>query len=324
MNIEEQLRFLKFSPESFAAKCGPLSALSLKTFQLNIGLWCNQACRHCHVDSSPIRTEQMTRNIVDQCLSAMDSISTLEYVDITGGAPEGHREFRYLVQQVKKRGLKIIDRCNLTILSEPGQEDLAEFLAEYGVEIVSSLPHFSEKKTNKQRGNGVFEKSIDGLLKLNALGYGIDENRPLHLVYNPSGILLSGNQEELEKEFKKQLDKKFGIKFNSLYCINNIPVNRYLESLIRSGKYDLYMQTLVDAFNPTTITGLMCRHQINVSWDGHVYDCDFNQMLQLPSQKVMHIKDFDFQSYLNRDIILKNHCFGCTAGAGSSCGGELV
>jgi radical SAM/Cys-rich protein len=274
------------------------------------------------VDASPIRTEMMSKEIMDLCLRVIGSTPQIKTVDITGGAPEGNPHFTYLVEQVRKLGKHIIDRCNLTILEEPGNEYLYDFLASNEVEVCSSLPYFAESQTDKQRGDGVFRKSIIAIQKLNKLGYGKDLT--LNLVYNPVGLFLSSSQKQLEREFKENLSKKFGIIFNQLYCINNLPINRFLAALVRAGKFETYMDTLVNSYNPQTLDGLMCRHQISVGYDGKVYDCDFNQMLELESKPFSHIRDFNLESFLNRDIVVANHCYGCTAGAGSSCGGELA
>lgn len=300
-----------------------LKADSVKIFQINIGKWCNQACRHCHVDASPLRRESMSRAVAERCVQLI-SHPSVETVDLTGGAPEGHEQFKYLVEQSKKLGKKVIDRCNLTILSEPGFEWLPEFLAEHRVEVVSSLPHFAARRTDKQRGNGVFESSIAGLQKLNSLGYGLSQELPLHLVYNPSGILLSASQTELQREFKTKLAEAYDISFHELYCINNLPVNRFLESLVRAEKFETYMESLLEAFNPGTIEGLMCRHQVSISHDGGLYDCDFNQMLGMKIPVAQDVFDLHLDDLKSRPIATANHCFGCTAGAGSSCGGELV
>ncbi|MCG6139092.1 arsenosugar biosynthesis radical SAM (seleno)protein ArsS [Leptospira mtsangambouensis] len=324
MNVSEQHSTLRsFSGKSFQETIGKtIPARSLKVFQINLGRWCNQACRHCHVDASPIRTEVMDRATVDLCLDLISKIPEIETVDITGGAPEGNPNFKYLVEEVSKLGKRVMDRCNLTILEEPGYEWLYDFLVAHKVEIVSSLPSVMESTTDNQRGKGVFQKSITALKKLNALGYGT--TLPINLVYNPNGLFLSSGQVQLEKEYKDTLFKKYGIVFNQLFCINNLPINRFLASLVRAGKFEMYMETLVNAYNPATVAGLMCLDQISVGYDGSVYDCDFNQMLDLKSREVKHIKDFDLPTYLSREIVVANHCYGCTAGAGSSCGGEIV
>ncbi|BDA77370.1 radical SAM/Cys-rich domain protein [Leptospira kobayashii] len=329
MLVDEQMNILGSYPDSFGKQIrigtdakNPLTGLTLTTFQINVGKWCNQACKHCHVDASPIRTEMMSKETIDKCLAIIKSVPAIQTVDITGGAPEGNIHFRYLVEEARKLGKKIIDRCNLTILEEKGNEDLHEFLAANEVEVCSSLPYFSQSRTDQQRGDGVFNKSITALQKLNKLGYGT--RLPLNLVYNPVGVFLSSAQKQLEREFKENLDKKYGIVFNNLYCINNMPINRYLGALVRTGKFETYMETLVNAYNPMTLEGLMCRHQISVGYDGKIYDCDFNQMLELEAKPVSHVDHFDYETFVNRNIVVANHCFGCTAGAGSSCGGEVA
>lgn len=330
MKIDDQMKILTEDSPSFSdtlksSQGSPLlTASDVKIFQINIGKWCNQACRHCHVDASPARTESMSHEVAEQCIQLIRDNPSVETIDLTGGAPEGHEEFKFLVKEARALGKKVIDRCNLTILTEPGFEWLPEFLREHQVEVVSSLPHFAASRTDKQRGNGVFERSIQGLQILNELGFGSKAELPLHLVYNPSGILLSGSQSELQREFKTKLYDQYQVVFNDLYCINNIPVNRFLESLIRVGKYEEYLASLLEAYNPGTVEGLMCRHQVNVSWDGKMYDCDFNQMLDLPVEGQHHVFDRDLPSLSKRSIMTANHCYGCTAGAGSSCGGELV
>lgn len=327
LNSTEQLGVLGAQIEPFnkrAAQSGfaKITPTELTTFQINLGKWCNQACRHCHVDASPQRTEQMERTTLEKCLNIIEAIPSINTVDITGGAPEGHPLFRELVRRVRSMGKHTIDRCNLTILDEPGQEDLAEFLAENKVEIIASLPHFAAPRTDAQRGAGVFAKSIAALKKLNALGYG--REIPLNLVYNPSGVFLSGNQMQLEREFKEKLLAEHNIVFNNLYCINNMPINRFLFALERAGKTTAYLNTLANAFNPQTIPGLMCRSQISVGYDGRVYDCDFNQMLEIEAESVAHIDDFTPERFAARTIRTANHCYGCTAGSGSSCGGAVV
>ncbi|WCL50288.1 arsenosugar biosynthesis radical SAM (seleno)protein ArsS [Leptospira sp. GIMC2001] len=301
-----------------------LTPKMLEIFQVNLGKWCNQACHHCHVDASPIRTEMMDKETVDFCLDVIRKIDTIHTVDITGGAPEGNQHFRYLVEQLSDQSKNIIDRCNLTILETEGFEYLYKFLSSHTIELCCSLPFFSQSITDKQRGDGVFNKSITALKKLNDLGYGIDPNLKLNLVYNPSGLFVSSSQKQLEKEFKSKLLNDHGIVFNNLFCINNMPISRFLNALIRSNKFEFYMDALVNAFNPATIEGLMCRNQISVGYDGSIYDCDFNQMLDLKIKENSHIRNFDLDSFLSRKIITSSHCFGCTAGSGSSCGGEIA
>jgi radical SAM/Cys-rich protein len=264
----------------------------------------------------------MNHITAEKCIQLIKSIPSIETVDITGGAPEGNPEFTYLIKESKRLGKHVIDRCNLTILEEEGFEYLYEFLSSHRIEIIASLPHFAKSRTDNQRGKGVFDKSVIALQKLNKLGYGKDIS--LSLVYNPTGLFLSSSQLQLEREFKENLYEQFGIIFNNLYCINNLPINRFLNSLFNGGKFNEYMDILCTAYNPATLDGLMCRHQISVGYDGKIYDCDFNQMLEMPSEKVGHIDNFDLDHFLGRHIVLANHCFGCTAGAGSSCGGEIA
>eukprot|EP01135_Chromosphaera_perkinsii_P010144 Nk52_evm10s2039 gene=Nk52_evmTU10s2039 len=322
--------------------------------QLNIGLYCNQACNHCHVESSPRRTkEMMNRDTVDRCLDLFEASSDhLHTLDITGGAPELNSQFRYLVESFRLRfgnnsGKEIIDRCNLTVLREPGQEDLAEFLAAHQVKVVASLPCYSTKNVNLQRGSGVFERSIEGLLELNRLGYGITKEKNvdtcsnnnnsnsglvLDLVYNPIGAFLSPDQLSLEQKYKTELRSLFGIEFNNLFTITNMPIKRFADFLYRRGELKEYMDLLVRNFNPRAVEGLMCRDTISVRWDGEIYDCDFNQQLDLApfgkDNRAARLSVFDIDCVEDvwrlRRIGMDNHCFGCTAGMGSSCGGATA
>ncbi|NNE25343.1 MAG: radical SAM/Cys-rich domain protein [Saprospiraceae bacterium] len=296
-------------------------------FQINIGKLCNQACAHCHVDAGPDKKEEnMDRNILERCLEIISEIDATT-VDITGGAPEMNPHFRWFVQECRKLNKQVMVRCNLTIIvANKKYHDLPAFYAENNVQIVSSLPYFTKKRTDNQRGDGVFEDSIQALKMLNDIGYGKPESGLiLDLVYNPSGAFLPGPQADLEAQFKDQLDRRYGIVFNSLYAITNLPISRFLDYLIESENYVDYMQELSNAFNPGTIEGLMCRNTLSVSWDGFIYDCDFNQMLDLKSDIAKpHINDFDVNALKNRQIVTNQHCFGCTAGAGSSCGGEIA
>jgi len=297
-----------------------------RVLQLNVGKLCNLTCIHCHVNAGPKRKEIMTRETVDRILEWQER-ARLPVVDLTGGAPEMIPDFRYLVERM--RGMdcewQIIDRCNLTILLEPGYEGLAEFLKEHRVEIVASMPCYSPDNVNAQRGDGVFDASIAGLKLLNELGYGKDDSLPLHLVYNPNGPFLPPPQQELEADYKRELKKHFGIEFDNLYCITNLPVSRFASWLKHNGHYESYLQTLIDAFNPATVEGLMCRDTVNVSWKGEVFDCDFNQMvnLHIGGGGAAHLWDIDPRNLEGRPIRTAAHCFGCTAGAGSSCGGVL-
>lgn len=306
----------------------PFLPTSIEIFQMNVGKMCNQTCSHCHVDAGPDRKEIMTRETMERCLEIIAATPSIKTIDLTGGAPEMNPHFRWFVEECSKLGKQIIDRCNLTIIrANPKYHDLPEFLAKHKVQVVSSLPYFSKSRTDKQRGDGVFEDSIKALQMLNEVGYGKEgTGLELNLVYNPSGAFLPGNQISLEQEFKRQLQRRYDIVFNQLFAITNIPISRFLEYLLDSGNYEEYMEKLVDAFNPATVSGVMCRNTISIGWDGFVYDCDFNQMLDLKvaPKHTQHINDFDTEALLQRPIILNQHCYGCTAGAGSSCGGEVV
>jgi len=311
----------------FASKLegGVLKPLSLATLQINVGKLCNQTCKHCHVDAGPTRKEIMTRATMEQCLRALDSTPQIQVVDITGGAPEMNPDFRWLVEQVRERGRHVMVRCNLTIIeANEKYAGLPEFFARHGVEVVSSLPSFDAHVTDRQRGMGVFEKSIAALRKLNAAGYGVSENLKLHLVYNPNGAFLPGDQAELELEFKNRLLEQFGVRFHHLYTITNMPISRFKDYLITSGNYAPYMEKLHRQFNPEAAKTVMCRSMISVGWDGWLYDCDFNQMLELKVSPAMHISQFQTGPLLDRGIVLGSHCYGCTAGAGSSCGGATA
>jgi radical SAM/Cys-rich protein len=303
-----------------------LAPAKLDIFQLNIGKLCNQSCAHCHVDAGPDRTEVMPREVLEKCLAVIDEFS-IPTVDITGGAPELNPHFRWFVEQCSRLGCQIIDRCNLTIIvSNPKHHDLPQFFADHRVQLVCSLPHFNKLRTDHQRGDGVFEDSIRALHMLNEVGYGKEgSGLILDLVHNPSGAFLPGDQAVLELEFKRQLKRKYDIDFNHLYSITNLPISRFLNFLIESGNYEQYMEALIDAFNPATIPHLMCRNTISVSWDGYLYDCDFNQMLDLKvASSKNHIDHFDLDALQQRSIVVNQHCYGCTAGAGSSCGGALA
>ena len=303
-----------------------LRASAIDTLQINVGKLCNQACKHCHVDAGPSRTEIMTRDTVKQVLAAIRKFK-IPTVDITGGAPELNPSFRYLVRRSRNLGCHVIVRHNLTVMFEPGQEDLPQFFSDHQVELVSSLPYFLEQQTDAQRGRGVFQKSIEAMRRLNAVGYGLENSELiLNLVYNPVGAFLPPEQESIEADFKRELTNRHGISFNHLFTITNMPINRFLEYLRRSGNEERYMRKLVDAFNPLTVTGLMCRNLISVDWTGKLYDCDFNQMLDLgvSPELPQTIADFDPQKFARRRVMTGSHCFGCTAGAGSSCGGAVA
>ena len=301
--------------------------LPLKTLQINVGKLCNQVCLHCHVDAGPSKTkENMTEETAARLVKLASEYKNLETVDLTGGAPELNPHFRYLVTSFRELGLKVIDRCNLTVLFEKGQEDTPEFLAKNKVSVVASLPCYSQGNVDKQRGDGVFGQSIDALKRLNGVGYGRDEGLSLDLVYNPVGASLPPAQKVLEEDYKKRLQEDFGIVFNNLYTITNMPIKRFLFDLRRSGKYDSYMKLLSDNFNPQAASQVMCRSMISVGYDGGVYDCDFNQMLHLKTPKEVGsiFEVASLEEFSSGKILLKDHCFGCTAGAGSSCGGSLA
>jgi radical SAM/Cys-rich protein len=319
----------------------------LEIFQVNIGKLCNMTCRHCHVDSGPDRTEEnMDRAGVDACLAAIDRVlaqpdAALHTIDLTGGAPELNPNFEYLVDEAVARGLHVIDRCNLTILRTRRYRHLPAWLAEQGVEVACSLPHYRELNTDAQRGGGTYRKSIEALRALNEVGYGQgDPDRILTLVTNPVGAFLAAGQASMEVEWKAALEKNHGITFDRLFALNNMPISRYLEWLLEKGQVEAYLERLVSAFNPAAIDGLMCRNTLSVSWDGRLFDCDFNQMLEMEADvdaqrpeargtlvkdtDRMHVRDFDLAAWQARSVRVARHCYGCTAGAGSSCGGATT
>jgi len=304
-----------------------LKSSRVEILQVNLGKMCNQTCKHCHVDAGPDRKEIMDRETMQLCLDAVKK-SEIQTVDLTGGAPEMNPLFRWFVEELKKLNVSILVRCNLTIIvSNYKYHDLPEFYKKHHVTIISSLPHFSARRTDAQRGEGVFEKSVKALKMLNDVGYGIPgSGLELHLVYNPSGAFLPPSQSSLKKDFKQKLWDKYSIEFNDLYAITNMPISRFLDYLIQSGNYEAYMEKLVEAFNPGALAGLMCLNTLSVGWNGIVYDCDFNQMLDLPvaGEAMQHISKFDMNQLKDRNIVVNQHCYGCTAGAGSSCGGEIV
>jgi radical SAM/Cys-rich protein len=300
---------------------------ALDTLQVNLGYKCNQTCLHCHVNAGPDRKEVMSPATIDQVIAFLDA-SGATTIDLTGGAPELNPDFRRLVIAARERKVKVIDRCNLTILEEPGQEDLAAFLAEQGVEVVASLPCYSEDNVDKQRGKGVFDKSIRGLKTLNGLGYGEpDSGLTLNLVYNPQGPSLPPNQQKLEADYHRFLFDNFGVVFNQLFTITNMPIQRFGSTLISKGQFEQYMDLLVQSFVPANLDSVMCRNLISVDWQGHVYDCDFNQMLGLPLEHGdrlrPHLTDLMGHDLTGSPIVVRDHCYGCTAGQGSSCGGAL-
>ena len=299
----------------------------LTTVQVNLGYKCNQQCLHCHVNASPKRKELMTRETVDQVLDYV-RVSGVDTLDITGGAPELNPHFRFLVQQARSLGVKVIDRCNLTILGESGQEDLAAFLAQQGVEITASMPCYLEENVDEQRGKGVFSASISGLQQLNELGYGKPgSGLTINLVYNPIGPYLPPPQQSLEQDYKKRFGEQYGIEFNNLFTLTNMPIKRFGSTLISKNQFDEYMTILRDAYQAANLDNVMCRSLISVDWKGYVYDCDFNQMLNLPAvinaRPKSHITDLMQVDLTGKSIVVLDHCYGCTAGQGSSCGGAL-
>lgn len=307
-----------------------LQRMRIDTVQINVGKVCNQACLHCHVDAGPKRTEMMDRHTVELAMELVRATDAAN-IDITGGAPELNPSFRFLVDQARQDSRHVMDRCNLTVLFQAGQEDLPEFLANHEVEIIASLPCYLEENVDTQRGRGVYRQSIDALRRLNAIGYGQPgSNLILNLVYNPVGAHLPPSQKQLEADYKRELSWRFGIVFHHLYTLTNLPIARFAHYLERAGQLQAYLELLVTAFNPATLDGLMCRRLVSVSWNGFLYDCDFNQMLDLqlgngtpfrlgewPAAELAHL-------LTHRDILLDSHCYGCTAGAGSSCGGVLT
>jgi radical SAM/Cys-rich protein len=317
----------KFSEKLLPTGLFPLKPLGINTLQINVGKMCNQTCKHCHVDAGPDRKEIMTRETMQQCLDVL-ATTTIQTVDLTGGAPEMNPDFRWFVEEISKLGRKTIVRCNLTIIvANKKYHDLPQFFRDHRVEVVSSLPYYSAHKTDAQRGDGVFNDSIKALQMLNEVGYGKEgSGLILNLVYNPSGAFLPPPQAGLELDFKRELKQRFNIRFNELFAITNLPISRFLDYLMVSGNYDDYMEKLVNSFNPLAAQNVMCRSMISIGWDGFLYDCDFNQMLDLRINHGLpdHIKNFNSELLNQREIVINQHCYGCTAGAGSSCGGEIV
>ena len=318
--ILEDLPIRSFAEAAASAGHLPLRATGVEVLQINVGKRCNQTCAHCHVDAGPDRKEVMTRDVLEACLRFLEQ-TDIPTVDITGGAPEMHPDFREIVERASALGRRVIDRCNLTITRLPNYSYLPEFLAAHQVQIIASLPSYAARQTDTQRGDGVFEDSILALQCLNELGYGKkDTGLVLSLVTNPVGAFLAGNQSSLEADWKRQLKRRYDIEFNHLYTITNMPISRFLDFLIRSGNLDAYLEKLVNAFNPVTVDGLMCRYTLSVGWDGRLYDCDFNQMLDLglgPSSPKT-IFEASLERLAERVIQIGQHCFGCTAGLGSS------
>ena len=303
-----------------------LAAENISTLQVNVGKLCNQACKHCHVDAGPNRTEIMSRETIDKVLESVRRYK-FKVVDITGGAPELNPEFRYLVEEARRSGSHVIVRHNFTVQFTSGMEYLPEFFRVNRIEVIASLPYFLAQQTDAQRGKGVFDQSIEAMRRLNEIGYGVEgSDLLLNLVYNPTGAFLPPDQSAVEKDFKRELQSRYGLTFNRLYTITNMPISRFKDYLIRSGNFQSYMDKLINSFNPGTVDGLMCRSLISVGWDGRLYDCDFNQMLELPLESGMPklIGEFDLKLLMKRRISTGDHCYGCTAGTGSSCGGAVA
>lgn len=326
-NHSEKVRsFDKFEDKLEEIGLFPLKPTGIEIFQINVGYMCNMTCKHCHVDAGPDRKEIMTKETLQHCLDALKK-SDIQTVDLTGGAPEMNPNFRWFVDEVSKLGKHIIVRSNLTILDTRKFEDLPKFMADRGVEITCSLPFYNKRRTDAQRGNGTYDKSMKVLKILNQIGYGKEEtDLRLNLVYNPVGAFLPGSQESLKQQFKERLLADHKIIFNDLYTITNLPISRFLNFLVESGNLEEYMEKLITSFNPSAAEGVMCRNTISIGWDGSLYDCDFNQMLQMKTNHGTpnHIKDWNLEKLNNREIVLNQHCYGCTAGAGSSCGGATV
>ena len=337
-NADEQLKILEhrsvadfalvpFQQKLEANGLYPLKPTVIETFQVNVGKMCNQLCKHCHVDAGPDRKEIMTRETMQECLEVLKQNPQLKTIDITGGAPEMNPNFRWFAEEISRLNRHIIVRCNLTIiLANKKYHDLPQFYKQYNIEVVSSLPFYTQDRTDRQRGNGVFDDSIKALQMLNETGYGKEgTGLILNLVYNPAGAFLPPAQQSLENEYKHVLGEKFGIVFNRLFAITNLPISRFLDYLLTSNNYETYMEKLVIAYNPVAAANVMCRNMISVGWDGFLYDCDFNQMLELKvSCNSRHINDFNISALNDRNIIAGQHCYGCTAGSGSSCGGAVA
>jgi len=329
-----QIELLNKSAESgtsFVSKmegCGafPLKPKGLEILQINVGYMCNMECTHCHVDASPRRKEITPKTVLEKCLEVIDSTPSIHTVDLTGGAPEMNPNFKWLIEELSKRNVETIIRSNLTILVEGKFKAYPEFLAAHKVTIISSLPCYTEENTDAQRGDGTFNRSIQALQKLNALGYGKQADLQLHLVYNPGGPFIAPSQAKLEDDYKRELGERFNIVFNNLYTITNLPVSRFLEFLESKGRLNEYIELLANSFNPFAAREVMCTNTLSVDWNGNLFDCDFNQILKLPVavKKSRNILDFDAEELAKRNIVFNQHCFGCTAGEGSSCQGALT
>lgn len=334
LSLKSQIDILNKSAQegtSFVDKMKSINAFPLKTknleiLQINVGYMCNMECTHCHVDSSPRRKEITPKHILQKCLDVIDATPSIKTVDLTGGAPEMNPDFKWLIEELAKRNVETIVRSNLTILVEGKFKTYPEFMAKHKVTIVSSLPCYTEENTDAQRGDGTFNRSIQALKILNELGYGRQKDLPLHLVYNPGGASIAPSQAKLEADYKRELGDRFNIDFHNLYTITNLPVSRFLEYLEANGKTASYIELLANSFNPYAATEVMCTNTLSVDWNGNLFDCDFNQILKLPVavKNSRNIMDFDADELSKRSIVFNQHCFGCTAGEGSSCQGALV
>lgn len=334
LSVKAQIDLLNQSAStgtSFISKmkgCGafPLKPKGLEIMQINVGYMCNMECTHCHVDSSPRRKEITPKHILEKCLEVIDANPTIKTVDLTGGAPEMNPDFKWLIEELAKRDLETIIRSNLTILVEGKFKTYPAFLAKHKVTIISSLPCYTEENTDAQRGDGTFNRSIQALKILNELGYGRKEELPLHLVYNPGGAFIAPSQAKLEDDYKRELGERFDIDFHNLYTITNLPVSRFLEYLEGEGKLNEYIEVLANSFNPFAAKEVMCTNTLSVDWNGNLFDCDFNQILKMPVavKNSRNILDFNAEELANRNIVFNQHCFGCTAGEGSSCQGSLT
>jgi radical SAM/Cys-rich protein len=334
LSLKSQIDILNKSAQegtSFVDKMKSINAFPLKTknleiLQINVGYMCNMECTHCHVDSSPRRKEITPKHILQKCLDVIDATPSIKTVDLTGGAPEMNPDFKWLIEELAKRNVETIVRSNLTILVEGKFKTYPEFMAKHKVTIVSSLPCYTEENTDAQRGDGTFNRSIQALKILNELGYGRQKDLPLHLVYNPGGASIAPSQAKLEADYKRELGDRFNIEFHNLYTITNLPVSRFLEYLEANSKTASYIELLANSFNPYAATEVMCTNTLSVDWNGNLFDCDFNQILKLPVavKNSRNIMDFDADELSKRSIVFNQHCFGCTAGEGSSCQGALV
>lgn len=334
LGTKEQIELLNTSAKTgtpFASKMKevdlfPLKPKQLEILQINVGYMCNMECTHCHVDASPRRKEITPKDILQKCLDVLDANPSITTVDLTGGAPEMNPNFQWLIEELSKRNVETIVRSNLTILVEGKFKTYPEFLAKHKVTIISSLPCYTEENTDAQRGDGTFNRSVKALQILNELGYGRQEDLQLHLVYNPGGAFIAPSQAKLEDDYKRELSERFNIDFHNLYTITNLPVSRFLEYLHNEGRLNEYVELLANSFNPFAAKDVMCTNTLSVDWNGNLFDCDFNQILKLPVavKKSRNIMDFDAEELSKRNIVFNQHCFGCTAGEGSSCQGALI